>query len=179
MFESKGEADAAPGPKVEVFLGMGANLGEPLRQLTRAIRGLEAVLEGIVLSSVYRSAPVGYQEQPDFYNLVCRGQTTLPPRGLLEALVEIERALGRVRTLRNAPRLIDLDILFYGDQVIDTPALTIPHPRLHQRAFVLLPLQEIAPEWRHPVLGKTPGELLADAGPLERIERWGPLPARG
>jgi 2-amino-4-hydroxy-6-hydroxymethyldihydropteridine diphosphokinase len=125
---------------------------------------------------VYRSAPVGYLNQPDFLNVVCVGRSVIPASELLRQIREIEVALGRTRSFPNAPRTIDIDILAYGDRVLDTPELIVPHPRLHQRAFVLVPLSEIAPAWRHPVFGKTAAELLSAAGPLERIERGGPLP---
>ncbi len=160
-----------------VLLGLGANLGAPIGQLADAVRRLREVLEGIAVSSVYRSAPVGYRQQPDFYNLVCRGRTSLPPLDLLGATRGIEDTLGRQRSFPNAPRTLDIDILAYGELVLHTPELILPHPRLHQRAFVLFPLGEVAPDWRHPVLGATAAELLAAAGPPERIERWGPLPA--
>ncbi len=98
------------------------------------------------------------------------------PAELLQQIHHLENQLGRTRTFPNAPRTIDIDLLAYGDLVLDTPELILPHPRLHQRAFVLVPLLEIAPAWRHPVFGKTAAELLSAAGPLERIERVGSLP---
>ncbi|MDQ3556437.1 MAG: 2-amino-4-hydroxy-6-hydroxymethyldihydropteridine diphosphokinase [Gemmatimonadota bacterium] len=128
------------------------------------------------MSGVYRSAPVGGPDQPDFLNLACVGHAGVLPHQLLHAIQEIEIALGRTRPFPNAPRTIDIDILAYGDLVLDTPELTIPHPRMTQRAFVLMPLVEIAPDWRHPVLGTTARQILADAGPLERIARIGPPP---
>jgi 2-amino-4-hydroxy-6-hydroxymethyldihydropteridine diphosphokinase len=129
------------------------------------------------VSCLYKSAPVGYTKQPDYFNLVCAARQTLSdPLGLLHAAQDVERALGRMRSFHSAPRTIDIDLLAYGDLVLDTPELILPHPRLHQRAFVLAPLAEIAPEWRHPVFRKTAAELLSAAGPLERIERVGPLP---
>jgi 2-amino-4-hydroxy-6-hydroxymethyldihydropteridine diphosphokinase len=161
----------------EVLLGLGANLGEPIRQLRQAVERLTRVLSALSVSSLYRSAPVGYHDQSDFYNLVCRGRTDLPPLELLRITRHIEDALGRERSFPNAPRTLDIDMLAYEGLVLDTPELILPHPRLQQRAFVLLPLAEVAPYWRHPVLGNTAAELLAAAGPLERIERWGPLPA--
>ncbi len=160
-----------------MLLGLGANLGEPVRQLADAVRRLREVLDAVAVSSVYLSAAVGYHEQPDFFNLVCRGLTEIPPLELLRITRRIEDELGRERSFPNAPRTLDIDLLSVGDLVLDTPELILPHPRLHQRGFVLLPLAEIAPEWRHPVLGGTAAELLAAAGPLERVERWGPLPA--
>ncbi|HEX5521692.1 MAG TPA: 2-amino-4-hydroxy-6-hydroxymethyldihydropteridine diphosphokinase, partial [Longimicrobiaceae bacterium] len=131
-----------------MLLGLGANLGEAPRTLALALERLGAFVHLEVISSLYRTAPVGYAAQPDFYNLVAAGTTALEAGTLLEALLEIERALGRERLFLNAPRTIDLDLLAYGDLVIDTPALTLPHPRLHERGFVLVPLAEIAPAWR-------------------------------
>ncbi len=168
---------SASPPGADLLLSLGANLGHPVRQLTDAVHRLGDQLDLQAVSSVYRSAPVGYHEQPDFYNLVCRGRTSLPPLDLLRFTRRIEDELGRERSFPNAPRTLDIDILAYGKLVLDTAELILPHPRLHQRAFALLPLAEVAPDWRHPVLGATAAELLAAAGPLERIERWGPLPA--
>ena len=166
-------------PVVEVFLGLGANLGDPVAQLARAVRRLEEVLSGAGISSVYRSEPVGYREQPDFYNLVCGGRTHLSPRELLAHAHAIEREAGRVRSVRDAPRPLDVDLLAYGGVVRDDPELTLPHPRMAERAFVLVPLAEVAPGWRHPLLGLTARELLFRAPTLERIERWGELPRPG
>jgi 2-amino-4-hydroxy-6-hydroxymethyldihydropteridine diphosphokinase len=129
------------------------------------------------VSSVYRTEPVGYAEQPDFHNLVVRGRTGLGAEEVLERILGVEREMGRERTFRNAPRRIDVDLLAYGDQILDTPSLTLPHPGIPARGFVLHPLAEVAPGWRHPVLGKTARELLESAPALERVERLGPLPA--
>jgi len=160
----------------EVILGLGANLGEPREQLARAVDVLGAFLRVERVSSVYRSEPVGYADQPDFYNLVLVARTELEPAELLRSILEVEEALGRLRTFANAPRTIDIDLLAYGDRVMRTLALTLPHPRLHLRGFVLHPLAEVAPEWRHPVLGRTARELLSAATALERVEPLGPLP---
>jgi 2-amino-4-hydroxy-6-hydroxymethyldihydropteridine diphosphokinase len=164
-----------------VLLGLGANLGDPVRQLARAVERLREVVEVEAVSSVYRTEPVGHREQPDFHNLVVRGRTALAPHDLLARAQEIERELGRVRTFTNAPRSIDLDLLACGERVLDTPDLVLPHPRMHQRAFVLVPLAEVAPEWRHPVFKRTARELLQQAPTPARVERWGELPddARG
>ena len=162
-------------PRAEVLLGLGANLGDPRRQLAAAVARLGALVEEVRVSSVYRTEPVGHRDQPDFYNLVVRGWTRVPPLELLRGMLEIERALGRERSFANAPRVIDIDLLAYGGVVMDTPELTLPHPGIAHRGFVLHPLAEVAPEWVHPVLSRTARELLSAAGPLERVERVGPL----
>lgn len=167
-------ADAGTSP---VVLGLGANLGDPVAQLARAVGRLREVVALDEVSPVYRTEPVGFREQPDFYNLVAVGRTALSPAALLEAMQEIERAMGRVRTFRNAPRPVDVDLLDHGGRVLRTPSLVLPHPGIPVRGFVLHPLAEVAPEWRHPVLGSTARELLLAAPSLERVERWGPLPA--
>lgn len=162
-------------PVSQVFLSLGANIGDPPAQLAAAVAALHGAVHVDVVSPVYVSEPVGYTTQPDFFNLVCRGWTGLPPGELLRYTQQIERQLGRERSFPNAPRPIDIDILTYDDLLLDTPALILPHPRLAARGFVLQPLAEIAPAWRHPVLNMTARELLTSAGP-ERVERWGPLP---
>lgn len=159
-----------------LVLGLGANLGDPPAQLAAALRALRACVEIEVVSSIYRSAPVGGPPQPDFLNLVCLARTRLDPAAVLRETQRIEHELGRVRSVPNAPRVIDVDILSHGDLLLQTAELTLPHPRLTERAFVLVPLVEIAPEWRHPRLGLTARELLARLDLLERVERWGPPP---
>jgi 2-amino-4-hydroxy-6-hydroxymethyldihydropteridine diphosphokinase len=162
-------------PRAEVLLGLGANLGDPRRQLAAAVARLCAMVDDVRVSSVYRTEPVGHREQPDFYNLVIGGWTRLPPEALLREVLAIERDLGRERTFANAPRTIDIDLLAYGEVVMRTPELTLPHPAIAHRGFVLHPLAEVAPEWVHPLLGRTARELLSAAGPLERVERDGRL----
>lgn len=157
----------------EAILGIGANLGDPVVQLREAVENLPGIAR---VSSVYRSEPVGERDQPDFYNIVCTLSTRLTPAALLEKTGDIERRLGRERGLRNGPRPIDIDLLSYDDLEMNSSNLTLPHPRLHERAFVLLPLREIAPEWRHPTLGQTADEILSTGGPFERIQLWGSLP---
>lgn len=171
--DERGPATRA-GPS-EVLLGLGANLGDPLRQLREAVRALRGLFGAVTYSSVYRSAPVGYVDQADFFNLVCRAETTLSPPDLLAETQRIERSLGRRPAFRNAPRPIDIDLLAYGREVATAPGLVVPHPRLHERAFVLVPLREIAPEWRHPVSGLTPAEMIRAAGRLEAVQRVGRL----
>lgn len=158
-----------------MFLGLGANLGDPLGQLREAVRRLGAALEDVRVSSVYVTEPVGYSDQPDFHNLVVGGWTRLDPEALLRATMEIEREMGRARSFANAPRVIDIDLLAHGDRVMESETLTLPHPRMASRGFVLHPLAEISPGWRHPILGKTARELLPAAPSLERVERVGPL----
>ena len=124
------------------------------------------------VSSIYETEPVGYTEQPSFLNMVAQIATSLPPHQLLDQLIGIERQLGRERTFRNAPRIIDLDILLHGDAVLDSPALVLPHPRMRERAFVLMPLVEIDPTLRHPVTGEVFADLLA-GGSFEKVVRIG------
>jgi 2-amino-4-hydroxy-6-hydroxymethyldihydropteridine diphosphokinase len=167
------------GEEHEVLLGLGANLGDPVAQLARAVAALRDEVSIDAVSFVYRTEPVGFADQPDFYNLVVRGRTRLGPLALLHRAREIEAALGRHRPFPNAPRTIDVDLLSYGERVMRTDELTLPHPRLHLRGFVLHPLVEIAPEWTHPVLRKTARELLSAAAELERVQRVGALPGPG
>lgn len=130
------------------FIALGANLGDPaatVRAAIQALRELPAVAF-VAASSLYRTAPVGLKHQPDFINAVAELATDIPPPELLDALFGIEARFGRSRSVRNAPRTLDLDLLLYGDETSDDPHLTLPHPRLHERAFVLAPLAEIAPQ---------------------------------
>ena len=140
---------------MRVFIALGANLGEPVAQLLTAMTRLAQLphTQFLQRSSFYASAPVGYTDQPDFVNAVCELETTLSAPDLLAALLAIETANGRERAFKNSPRTLDLDLILYGQQQINLPQLTVPHPRMHQRAFVLLPLLEIAPELEIPGLG--------------------------
>lgn len=146
------------------FVGLGANLGDPVVQVTRALAALAELDDTRVVrtSSLYRTAPIGHADQPEYINAVALLETGLAPRALLDGLQGIERAAGRERSFRNAPRVLDLDLLLYGDQVIEAPGLVVPHPRMHERAFVLAPLVEIAPDTVVPGHGHA-AELLRGA----------------
>ena len=141
--------------RVRAFVALGANIGEPVTHLRAAVEDMAALPGTAVVarSSLYRSAPVGLVNQPDFINAVVALDTNLEPLALLRALLDIEARHGRVRSVPNAPRTLDLDLLLHGDRQQDEPELTLPHPRMHERAFVLLPLLEIAPDVRIPGLG--------------------------
>jgi 2-amino-4-hydroxy-6-hydroxymethyldihydropteridine diphosphokinase len=137
------------------YVGLGSNQGKPEEQIARALAELDELPHTRVVkrSSLYRTAPVGYADQPDFLNAVAQLETGLPAARLLGELHGIEARHGRERPFPNAPRTLDLDLLIFGDLQLATPALTVPHPRMHQRAFVLEPLVEIAPEAAIPGLG--------------------------
>ena len=130
------------------YVGLGANIGEPRRQIETAIEEIRKLPDTRLnlASSFYRSAPLGYANQPDFLNAAVQLETTLPPEALLGHLQAIEKRHGRQRPFPGAPRTLDLDLLLYGEQVIAAPGLILPHPRMHERAFVLLPLAELAPD---------------------------------
>lgn len=144
-----------------VYISMGSNLGDRVEMLRRGLDELDRLgdTQVVRLSSIYDTEPLGEVDQPRFLNAVVMIETELEPEVLLWNLLLIERRLGRVRTRRWGPRPLDLDILLYGDQVIDQPWLTVPHPLLHERAFVLVPLAELAPDLVHPELGIKVAEL--------------------
>ena len=142
-----------------VYLSLGSNLGEREHHLQAAIERLRDLGEVTAVSSVYETEPVDLAAQPWFLNCAVQLETELMPKQLLARLQEIERDMGRRRTQKKGPRTLDIDILLFGHSVIDTPALVVPHPALHERRFVLEPLAEIAPETRHPVFKRTLREL--------------------
>lgn len=155
------------------YIGVGSNLDDPVSKVRAALRALDDLPATRVTarSSLYRTDPVGYADQPQFINAVARIETALAPEDLLQALLGIEARYGRVRSMRNAPRTLDLDVLLYEDRLLHTPMLTIPHPRMHERAFVLAPLAEIAPGVVVPGRGRA-AELL-DAVTCRGVEKIG------
>lgn len=155
---------------VEVYLGLGSNLGQPQANLLAGLEGLErgGAWRRLALSSCYRTAPVGKTDQPPFVNAVAHGIYWGSARALLAELLAVEAALGRQRLERWGPRTLDMDLLLFGQELIDEPGLQVPHPRLHLRAFVLVPLMEIAPRMLIPGLGQTAEELLERLTPAER-----------
>jgi 2-amino-4-hydroxy-6-hydroxymethyldihydropteridine diphosphokinase len=150
---------------IRAYVALGSNLGNPVQTIEEAIDTMAALRGSLLkgMSSLYRTAPVGLKHQPDFINAVVVLDTRLAPRDLLDELFAIEARFGRVRepgSVRNAPRTLDLDLLMHGATVQDDPDLILPHPRMHERAFVLAPLAEIAPDLRIPGRGRV-AELLA------------------
>ena len=159
------------------YVGLGSNLGDRAGYLLLAVCGmLDAGLDVIRLSSIYETEPVEYEDQPPFLNMVAelRGPTLPSPDQMLARLLRIEYALGRTRDVRMGPRTIDLDLLIFKDQLIDTAFLTVPHPRLASRRFVLVPLSELVPTLIHPVLGKPISELLAETRDRSTVTLWKP-----
>ncbi|MGB7921685.1 MAG: 2-amino-4-hydroxy-6-hydroxymethyldihydropteridine diphosphokinase [Pyrinomonadaceae bacterium] len=158
------------------FVGLGSNLGDRAGHLLLAVRGMmDAGLRVVRLSSVYETEPVGLREQPTFLNMVAEIERNaiFSPEQVLARLLRIEYALGRRRRdVRHGPRTIDLDLLLYGDERRASAFLTLPHPRLHQRRFVLVPLAELAPGLLHPVLHKSFGQLLAETEDEAEVRRW-------
>ena len=159
------------------YVGLGSNLGDRAAHLLLGVRGmLDAGLDVIRLSSIYETDAVDYEDQPPFLNMVAelRGSTLPAPDQLMARLLRIEYALGRTREVPKGPRIIDLDLLIFKDHLSDTEFLTLPHPRLAARRFVLVPLTELAPNLIHPVLGKSVSELLSQTKDRSTVVRWNP-----
>ena len=157
------------------YIGLGSNLGDRAGYLLLAVRGmLDAGLDVIRLSNIYETEPLEYENQPPFLNMVAelRGSTLPSPEQMMARLLRIEYALGRIRDVRMGPRTIDLDLLIFKDYRADTEFLTVPHPRIASRRFVLVPLNELVPGLVHPVLGKTVSELLAQTKDRSTVVRW-------
>ena len=155
-----------------IYLALGSNMEDRLANLKQAITALPPQIVVKKKSRVYETPPWGYEDQPKFLNQVLMGKTYLEPEPLLRHLKRLEVALGRKATFRNGPRLIDIDILFYDDLVLETPDLILPHPRLHERGFVLLPMMDIAPDLVHPVKKKSVREMMAfcDVGGIREFQ---------
>jgi len=146
---------------MDVYLSLGSNLGNRRANVKKALKLLGESLDIAGVSSVYDTEPVGVGKQPRFLNLMCRVNTDIGPMQLLSFVKGIESKMGRNLSLRDTPRIIDIDIIFHGDIIIESPELVIPHPRMRERAFVLVPFAEVAPEVVHPVTGERIGDLAA------------------
>ena len=154
--------------RAEVYLGLGSNLGDKRGNIEQAVERLREISSGVTVSSLYETVPVGVSVQPSFVNAVCGMWTDLDVFELLRELRDIQRDAGMRGPVLNGPRALDVDILLYGSLVVDLPHLTVPHPRMTEREFVLRPLAEIAPGVVHPVVRKTAVELLADLNGFPR-----------
>ena len=162
---------------MDVYLGLGSNLGDRRANLSAAITALSEMVDVVKISSVYETEPVGYEQQPLFLNAVCLVRTDIGPLQLLSLIKGLESDMGREESFPNGPRVIDIDIIMYGDLVMVDPELTIPHPRMAERAFVLVPLAEIAPDLIHPFIGESVGELLLRVDGRDGVKQIGRLEA--
>lgn len=166
------QSNQTHGASKTTYLSLGSNVGDRARNLKDALTALpDSGIEVRKASSIYETEPVDLREQPWFLNCVVEARTDLPPLELWRALRAIETRMGSQKVVAKGPRLIDLDILLYANETIDTPELTIPHPRMHLRRFVLVPLAEIAPQSRHPRSGLTPRQMLANAADHSEVRK--------
>jgi 2-amino-4-hydroxy-6-hydroxymethyldihydropteridine diphosphokinase len=147
----------------KTYIALGTNIGDRLENFQTAIEELPAEINTLRASRVYETPPWGYTDQRSFYNMVLEAETTLNPKKLLASLKAIEARMGRGSSFRNAPRVIDLDILFIDNLVLQDGSLAVPHPRMQGRGFVLVPLADLAPDFIHPVFGISVAEMLAQA----------------
>ncbi len=161
---------------VRVYLGLGSNLGDRTANLERGLRILGERVRLVRASSIYETEPWGFVEQPAFLNCVVEGVSTVSPEGLLEILKDTEQSVGRRATFPGGPRVFDADLLFYGDHIVDLSYLKVPHPRIPQRAFVLVPMAEIAADFVHPTLDVTVETLTAGVEGREGVSWCGPPP---
>ena len=161
----------------KVYLGLGSNMGNKESNLAQAFKLLPPEVTVSQVSSLFETEPVGYKDQPWFLNCACCAYTDLSPLKLLDYVKHIEEQLGRMLSLRDAPRPIDIDLLFYGDETVETDLLTIPHPRVHERAFTLAPMVELDADLMHPVRHQTIAQMLSTVELEGKIRRrnWSPL----
>ena len=155
---------------VNSYIGIGSNLGNKEGNIKKAIDLLRKKCKILEISSLYKTEPVGYKNQDWFLNCVVEIDTNFKPKALLEFLKSIEKKLKRIKIIKNGPRIIDLDILFYDNKIIKTKNLTIPHPRLHKRLFVLEPLDEISPNFIHPILNKSINKIKSNLKSKKSVE---------
>ena len=157
---------------VTAYLGLGSNLGNREENLRKGLRLIGGLLELVSVSSIYETEPWGYTDQPKFLNLACQVRMTMTAQELFTAATQVEQEVGRRPTFHYGPRVLDIDVLFYGDEQIATPELTVPHPSMPERAFVLMPMAEIAPSHVHPGLKRTVTELLERVAGVDGVRLW-------
>jgi len=161
----------------QIYLSLGSNLGDRMRNLSAALGALAPDVQVVSVSSLYETEPVGVLDQPAFLNMALAAETSLDPFTLLQAVKRVEEAVGRTPTFRWGPRVVDVDILLFGDRTMHTDRLTIPHPEISRRAFVLVPLAEIAPDLVEPVSQQTISQLRDKVPGLESVRLIGPYQA--
>lgn len=162
--------------KHQIYLALGSNLGDRFENLRSARQALPPQVTIIACSAIYETPPWGYADQPAFYNQVLHCETSLTPHALLQYIKSLEKELGRVASFQNGPRSIDIDILFYDNLILDTPELGLPHPRIEGRAFVWLPLAELAPKFVHPSIGKTAAQIVSELDTSQILKIDEPAP---